>query len=257
MFRIVLICNKCRSIAEGVFGMRCSRFNVLCAGMFVGGLLTLLVGCGGDEESAAATGAEVEAPVPAPEPEKKSWFSRSSNKVEEVSVAVSVPVPVPHEEPPPVVTCKGRSGFSNVLVLIGMAYVIFQGRKILSENKDQKSKIDILISQQQFLFSTIQYQADREIEVDASEWVIKNDGLRKHFSPGILKMVSVDNGLEIRYEQLEDQTVSSTTYKDGVAVSQITFSKFGAPMCGRDFDGSGNVVSEYKYDLLGQVQKIG
>ena len=79
--------------------------------------------------------------------------------------------------------------------------------------------------------------------------------MKKHFTPGALKLVSSDNGLEVRYEHAEDETVTSTTYRDGVATFQIRFSKYGAPISGKEFDDVGGVTASYTYDSLGQVEK--
>ncbi len=118
-----------------------------------------------------------------------------------------------------------------------------------------ENHLSTVLFQQQLLFSTLQKQSEK-LDVDASDWVIHKDGVKKTFEPGVLKKVSTDGEMEIQYKASENETVISETRSKGVLTHEMVFSKFGAPLSGKAFNSDGGVVAEYSYDALGQVEKV-
>lgn len=84
------------------------------------------------------------------------------------------------------------------------------------------------------------------------EWCLEHEGEKKYFSPGkIVKVLSPKEEEESSFQYGNDEVLCTITSK-GQVKSELTFTKNGAPKCGKIFE-DGKLVKEFSYNELGQV----
>lgn len=97
---------------------------------------------------------------------------------------------------------------------------------------------------------------DKELSPLASEWILSNGSISKHFKPGnITHVINSDDKSKTEYEFKESGEVSCTKYIDGVIKMKTDFSSYGSPLRGFTYSDGGQIQFEYTYDKLGQIEK--
>lgn len=97
--------------------------------------------------------------------------------------------------------------------------------------------------------------AQNSLSNENTHWVLeKEDGIRKFFKPGnIVKIEDNAAKTETFYDYVNDK-VFCTVNVDGKIKSEIQFNSFGSPLQSKVYNSEGNIIQEFKYNELGQVE---